>query len=395
MMLESRLKNVLIFVAVLGVVTLSCGWGGGADQPELVASATPDPTGNTALTPEGPTPVPVVGYLTRRVTVTDRAGNTAEVPLHLWYPAEGGAEKFTYRTVSDDLKTGEFTSRLSVDGPVATGAAPYHLVLFFHGAFTCGTQFLFLTEHLARRGYIVAAPDFPDALRMCGQWERTDSRLRVLGGLRDIKETGEEEGLAMLEDSFRIPGASAILDELLAWDGDLASPFYAAIDEEKVGLVGHSFGGETILGLIGPHPLGAYHDRRVGAAVILSGPVFPFQDRLGEIEIPVMVMQGDVRDNTDLHRERRREVFQEAGGPAYFLMLEGGVHGSFFNGICPQQGSVEECVKAEPYARVISQYSAAFIDLYLQGDPAAEDILGAADPALRRYLQREDDGQLE
>lgn len=389
--MRSRLsRRLMVPIAILILAVLSCSQGREGDEPVLVESASPGPGSTGTEEVEERSPFENIGYLTRTVIVADRIGNTAEVALHLWYPSDGGTESFTYRTVSEDLKMGEFTSQLAVDGVVSSSDVTYPLVLFFHGAFTCGTQSLFLTEHLARQGFIVAAPDFPDQLRMCGQWERTDSRLKVLGGLWEIKRTDESEGLEMLEDSFRVPGASALLDEILSWDGDPDAPFYDAIDEEKVGLVGHSFGGETILGLIGPHPEPAYHDQRIDAAVILSGAVFPFHDWLGEIVIPVMVMQGGVADNTDLHGVMRREVYQQSSGPAYFLMLEGGVHGSFFNGICPEDGTVRECASAVPYARAVSQYSAAFYDLYLKGDPGAREILDETDPALKRYLRREE-----
>lgn len=269
-------------------------------------------------------------------------------------------------------------------------AAPHPLILFFHGAFTCGTQSLFLTEYLARRGYVVAAPDFPDDLHLCGnQAAPLDSRLEVLRGLRLIRQSDEGEQLDMLARSFRVPGVSYIVDALLQLNDDPDSSLYGTMDEERIGAVGHSFGGETILGLTGAHPDPACRDERIRAAVILSGAVFPFQDRLGEIRLPLMVMQGDAVDDLDLHGIPRRAAYERSQGPAIFLMFLGGVHGSFANGRCPSDLTVRECANTDPIARAINEYTVAFFDMYLRTDPGAEAVLSQSRPVLREHLWRE------
>lgn len=374
-------------LTTLLLLALSCG--------QSAAIQTPDPEENGTVHPATVTkPVAIqesydrIGYQLRTVSVVDAAGQEADIPVHIWYPTDAPAAEYVYSTVGEDLRSSSYETRLAVDARVAARSSPYPLVLFFHGAFTCGTQSLFLTEHLAHQGFIVVAPDFPDDLRICGQWGSHDPRVKVLGGLRDIRQSNEEGQLAMLARSQRVPGSSAVLDQILAWDVDPASHFHGVLDQTRIGVVGHSFGGETILGLIGAHPDPSYRDTRIGSAVVLSGAVFPFQERLGEIQIPLMVMQGDVVDNEDLHGIRRRAPYEEGQGPAFYLMLRRGVHGSFFNGICSEEASVEACASAEPAARVINEYSTAFLRFFLVGDKGAGGVLRQKSPILRRFERR-------
>lgn len=375
------------FLAALILASLSCARGipPGGTTPTTTAGAIP-----TRAVASQAHRVGTTGYLTLEARLTDAEGRRATVPLSAWYPTTAQPVTYRYPTLGEDLRLTAYSSSLAPGAAVQQAGAPYPLILFTHGAYTCGTQSLFLTEHLATQGYLVVAPDFPDDLHLCGdQPGLPDSRLEVLRGLREIRRSDEREQLAMLARGFRVPGVSAILDQLLAWNGDPDSPLYEAIDEARIGAVGHSFGGETILGLVGAHPNPAYREGRIRAVVILSGAVFPFQDRLGEIELPLMAMQGDRNDNLDLHGIPRREAYAASRGPGYFLMLEGGTHGSFANGQCPEDRSVRECALEDPLARAINEYTAAFFDKYLKGDPGAEAVLGASRLILREYERRE------
>src|SRR4029078_10886352 len=67
-------------------------------------------------------------------------------------------------------------------GSVALNAAPernrrYPLIVFSHGWGGCATQSVFLTEQLARAGYVVAAPNHQDA--GCGLDGRGLPRLHI------------------------------------------------------------------------------------------------------------------------------------------------------------------------------------------------------------------------
>ena len=128
------------------------------------------------------------------------------------------------------------------DAPLDTSGAPYPLILYGHALQDSRTGEAYLAEHLASRGYIVAAVDFP---------------LGKLGA----------PGGATPDDLANQPGdLRAVLEHLLAGDGGLAG----AVDAARVGASGLSLGAATVMLL-------TYHrdlrDRRI-RAVLPIAPAF-------------------------------------------------------------------------------------------------------------------------
>src|SRR5688500_10751864 len=76
----------------------------------------------------------------------------------VWYPAAAKEQPMAY-----SRSTGGFMGSVAQDAPAAD-CPRVPLVLFSHGLGGCALQSLFLTEELARHGYIVAAPDHNDAV---------------------------------------------------------------------------------------------------------------------------------------------------------------------------------------------------------------------------------------
>lgn len=303
------------------------------------------------------------------------ADSLSDISLALWYPTQEKESPYTYKTVGHDLGLASFTSSIAKDAKIIDEKLP--LILFYHGAFCCGTQSLFLTEYLAEQGFIVAAPDLSDDIRICESDNSSNDvkRRDILRNLLRIKSAAEQETLAMLKRNNRVPGASYILDEILKLNNNSNSFLFNHINKNAIGVTGHSYGGLTILGLIGTHPDTSFEDSRIKAAVILSGAVFPFQDETSNISIPIFVMQGDNNDDTDLHKIERRLVYENAMGPKYFIKLKNGTHGSFFNGVCGSYKEVEDCQEKNIFAQVINQYTGAFFKKYLRGDNSLDNIL--------------------
>lgn len=340
-------------------------------------------TGTASAQPPG-TPANV-GYSILDLTIQNTDGTPREIPVSVWYPTDAKPSSYAYDTVGGGLTRTTVTSAVAKNAQIKLGGT-YPLLLFLHGDLTCGTQSVFLTEYLASRGFIVVGPDFPDDAQICHSRGGAGAGLStVFSNLNVIKRADKNQALEMLKRNSRIPGASRIIDQIIALTKQSGSLLYQRVNTGAIGVIGHSYGGETILGLIGSHTDASLKDSRIRAAVILSGAVFPFQETLSNITAPVMVMQGDDGDDLDLHNVPRKNVYDNSRGAKFFLKITNAAHGSFFNGVCASYSAVSDCNKSNSVARAINEYSAAFFQKYLLSDANADNRLKTTDPALKVY----------
>ena len=327
-----------------------------------------------------------VGYKIVDIQYKDETGKLQTMTTAIWYTTDKKTNEYAYQTVKDKLRLGKILSRVAVDAPVKKSSEKYPLLMFLHGGYICGTESLFLTEYLASNGFIVAAPDFHDDAYLCRiKGGRYDSLLTVLEKLKKFRSADASTSIRLLSEHQRVPGTSRVIDKLLEFNKDSKSLFFETIEENSIGVIGHSYGGRTILGLIGAHPQKEMLDKRIKSAVILSGAVFPFEDTLNNIKIPVMIMQGDDIDDVDTHSIPRRKVFDDAMPPKFFLRLKNGLHGSFYNGICDKYSDINKCQKSSEFAKVINSYSLAFFNRYLKNDLNGEILLNTQSPILKSY----------
>jgi dienelactone hydrolase len=157
--------------------------------------------------------------------------------------------------------------------PSGSGAAP--IIIFSHGYLGCGRQSTFLTRALAEAGYLVVAPQHADSL--CSQhlsppevpfWQPQDWSDKTYRDRHDD-----------------------IVSVIAALHRDPA--FAGKIDWTKLGLMGHSLGGYTVLGLAGAWPSWRIPD--VKAVVALSPWCVPFLlagGDLGNVSAPVEYQGG-------------------------------------------------------------------------------------------------------
>src|SRR4030095_13726846 len=115
--------------------------------------------------------------------------------MAVWYPTAAAEKPFPYTRSNNG-----FIGSVACDAPPA--ACPrVPLVLFSHGLGGCGLQTLFLTEELARHGYVVAAPDHADSATC--RMGREDLRLRNMRtdqSFIDPKAWNDESERGRLED---------------------------------------------------------------------------------------------------------------------------------------------------------------------------------------------------
>jgi predicted dienelactone hydrolase len=293
----------------------------------------------------------------RRTEFTDAQQRTRSI--RLWYPATVPAGKVSYAGGQEGVA--------ALDGPVAPGAHP--VVLFSHGLWSNPEFTAYLTEEMARSGFIVAAALHQDATTAeKGGWAKT--------ALPRFEKPGEWDEKSYVD---RRHDLSALLDHLFALDQKEESFLQGRIDRGAVGAMGHSMGGYTVLGAVGGWP--SWRDERIRAALLLSPYILPYLDRgpLGAVDVPVM-MQGATLDlgiTPSLPALHDRLTC-----PKYLLVLKKQTHLAWLNMICRGRTTVE-AVREEPNARLIAEYSVAFFDHHLQG--GGNGLLTRANPALASY----------
>lgn len=184
----------------------------------FIAAATMAVLGFTACSPAIASEV---GW--RSMTVPATSGDPS-IPLALWYPAEAGA-------VARSVPMGPFGVR-AAPGAAAT-ASLRGLIVLSHG--TAGTELghARLAEALAARGYLVAALRHPG-----DNWQ--DQSLRTQRGEQYFNERPRQ--------------VSRVIDAMLAdaaWSPRIARDGRGP----RIGAVGHSAGGYTVIALAGGQPL--------------------------------------------------------------------------------------------------------------------------------------------
>lgn len=268
----------------------------------------------------GPYPVGVVTTLVVDDLRTNEDGTFRQLPLEVWYPAAESARDAPQEVVSfydvlpDDLREGLTREDLGELPTIAVrDAEPRHddddaypLIAFSHGKGGIRTQSNFYTAYLASHGYVVVAPD------------HTGDTLVEL--LREVKGTGEIQQSSTVEALANRPDdIIAVLD--LVKDV-VSDDIKALINEDQVGVTGHSFGSLTSF-------LVASRDFRVDAVVgqaTTSAELINLQAGIPmeELQTPSLV-QSSTLDNT-LPEAGAQHLYEALAGPKGWLSLARGGH---------------------------------------------------------------------
>lgn len=260
------------------------------------------------------------------------------------------------------------------DADIDTGHGPYPLMVFSHGQNGIRWQSVFYTAHLASHGYIVAS------------WDDEGNTLWEL-----ISE-GFNETTMLSSLVGRPKDVAVMMDGLLGFNEDPEHFFYGTIDEENMGISGHSLGGITSVMM-------PCRDARFKITVPHS-PIISIGIGLGECDyesyaVPMMVMGGTL-DRTIAYCAQYCEyrdilVTQQ---PKYLYELHDGGHFTFSD-ICllDLEAAAEELgIGAQALDAItdgcadfnapweaahdsINYYSTAFINYYLRHSEASLDYL--------------------
>jgi len=317
----------------------------------------------------------------------------------VWYPTDAEPQSFVYHDVED------YQSIVALNAPVSKKGGFYPLVIFSHGGYGSGYNGAYFMEYLARQGYIAVAPDYVDTKppqyeeeiafsRIKG--EKTFSNLQVLRAGKQFVEDANANTEFMLSyvEEHRLNHTSFIIDKMLAFNRDPSSAFAGAINEQAIGMMGHSLGGLTTLAKTGAYPNKSYTDERIKTALLFSAPAYPFLDTINQIDIPIMLMVGDNDEpNYGPKDVPRKAVYDSAMPPKYLLIIKDSTHFTFGNSGCGKT-PLYQAVQTVPQTSAIARYGAAFFNKYLKNDLSANEQLNKTDSSLAYYIKEEKSGEI-
>jgi dienelactone hydrolase len=280
----------------------------------------------------------------------------------VWYPSTSPEAPYTYLSAT--------VGSAALNGtPAPCTGLP--MTVFSHGYSGCGTQSVFITEQLARNGYVVAAPDHADA--GCS----VTNAGSTLPPEPQQPFTNPSAWTAQTYYDRRVDIENTI-------NGMLASPaFGPMIDPQRISGMGHSLGGYTILGMIGAWP--TWLEPRIKAALLFSPYLQPFlnQATLPKITAPIQYQGGTLDFGITPWVAMSGGGYDQAQPPKFFAELSGVGHLAWTNGTCNSAGTVAACLATSSIAQLIDQYGFAFLDRFVLGTP--EPLLWGAGAGLANY----------
>lgn len=214
-------------------------------------------------------------------TAIDPARGNRELPVDVWYSVEHADAEGLPRTQYPLAGAVALESEVAVEAAPVSERPNQTLLVFSHGYGAINTQSVELMEALASHGFVVVSPT----------------------------HTGNAQGSS--DDSFdeaaanRVPDVSFLIDEMFARSKTPEDTFFGRLNEQQAGVLGHSFGGMTSVGMAAGWA-GAEADPRVRAIAPISAvidgdlqsdsrpsPNAGFtSEQLGGISVPVLLVGG-------------------------------------------------------------------------------------------------------
>jgi dienelactone hydrolase len=290
-------------------------------------------------------------------------GTKRELLLRFWYPASlnrdcepaqyTSTKVWSYFSQLVALPLPEVTTNSCLDAPMSEGVHP--VVVFTHGYTATFTDYTFIFEDLASRGYVVASVDHTYEATAV---EFPDGRfVKSLLGSHLAKDTlrGDRQTLSRAV-SVRLDDIKSVLDKLGRLNAENDSPFAGKLDTSHIAIAGHSLGAATAL-------LSVEKETRLRAAVIIDG----WPDSLAmSTKTPVLILAAGHEQWSDVEQR----LWDQLSGPRIAVNLKGTEHVTPTDAIWLAKGAVKTgSMGPEKTIAALRDYIAAFLDTHLRNKP--------------------------
>ncbi len=391
----SSLRRTLILLVALGLVAVGCG---DADSPDIGLTGNPPTTAGPDTTvgasdttavpttvapdaalPDGPSPAEPGSYAVGRRTITlvDETRDGRELSVDVWYPADEAAAAEAPLAVYSFIPGVEFTSEVAAaDVPVESGG-PFPFVVYSHGSGGQRFQASTNAELLASHGFVVAAPDHVGNT--------------AFDEFLDTRAPDEQIEIDRPTDT------AFVITELLEQSAAPDTPLSGALDPDRIGIYGHSFGGYTALTAVSGRGEVPPDDRIVAAVGHAAATQRITDAELDAVDVPTLLLSGTMDETTPIADNTERPWELISGRPLVRVDIVDGGHQSFsdacdYQELAPtlpdapealvdfiddfaQDGCAPGLIDIDRAHEIIDTYTVAFLQRYVAGDTSAEAYL--------------------
>lgn len=297
-------------------------------------------------------------------------GTKRELLVRVWYPTQNivncrRAEYTSNRVWNDFSRLSgvalpQVTTNSCWNASMTDGSHP--VLVFTHGFTGTFTDYTFLFEDLASRGYVVASVDhtfeataveFPD-----GRFVES-----VFGSHLGTAARSDDAAIEFAV-SVRLRDLEFVVDELELLNSGADADMAGKMDMSRVALAGHSLGGLTTI-------LGVEKESRFHAGVVLDG-VMP-KSSMREIETPMLIVAAGRESWTN----EEEQLWSSLHGPRLAVNLRGAEHVAPSDLVWLAAGAVEVGpMGAEKTMAAVRNYIAAFLEANLMGKTPSQLLKG-------------------
>ncbi|HEX2925621.1 MAG TPA: alpha/beta fold hydrolase [Ruminiclostridium sp.] len=357
--------------------------------------------------PSGPYKVGTVTYdwidTCRSEEAAKNHDDKRELMVQVWYPAEAtdsmvrapyikdvweivkGLEKYFLIKPYLLRHLKDVKSNSYVKAKIKNDQRKYPVLIFSHGMTGFRNQNTFQVEELASHGYVVAAIDhsYYAAATVFSDGRIVESRLSTDPSSSDYSlEFGDKHMDTWVGDVQFVLGKLKEIDKK-----DPENIFTDRLDLDKIGMLGHSYGGATAAQLL-------IKDSRVKAGINMDGAFFGTAIPDTGLRKPFMMMvsqqammacdlnklekglrmygiKGDrLKEYIEFYAETDRRRKKALSGGGYSLIVKKTTHLSYSD-FCLYTLLLSISQKPHSLHKIINDFTLTFFDKYIKGDKSA------------------------